>query len=142
MPGAQTARSPMGCWRPSPLRSMRCGRKENNPGGRRVRQIGHVVKELTWQEMRLAEAEAVRNFWSRAYRDTSGVLPGSGATPEESRERFEGVVAAFEQLFLGLPEHADRLRQLALSEQPSPQDAAEIASMSDPRAAATSSARR
>jgi hypothetical protein len=35
---------------------------------------------------------------------------------------------------LGLPERAERLRQLALSEQPSPQDAAEIASMSDPRA--------
>lgn len=108
--------------------------EENNPGGRRVRQIGHLVQELTRQEMGLAEAEAVRNSWTRFYRDTSGVLHGSGATPEESRERFEGVVAAFEQLFLGLPERADRLRQLALSEQPSPQDAAEIASMSDPRA--------
>ncbi|RSM99054.1 hypothetical protein [Streptomyces sp. WAC 01420] len=108
--------------------------EENNPGGRRVRQIGHLVQELTRQEMGLAEAEAVRNSWTRFYRDTSGVLHGSGATPEESRERFEGVVAAFEQLFLGLPERAERLRQLALSEQPSPQDAAEIASMSDPRA--------
>ncbi|MEU9712583.1 hypothetical protein AB0E21_28835 [Streptomyces sp. NPDC047967] len=108
--------------------------EENNPGGRRVRQIGHLVQELTRQEMGLAEAEAVRNSWTRFYRDTSGVLHGSGATPEESRERFEGVVAAFEQLFLGLPERVERLRQLALSEQPSPQDAAEIASMSDPRA--------
>ncbi|MGW9028253.1 hypothetical protein ACWGQ5_29675 [Streptomyces sp. NPDC055722] len=108
--------------------------EENNPGGRRVRQIGHLVQELTRQERGLAEAEAVRNSWTRFYRDTSGVLHGSGATPEESRERFEGVVAAFEQLFLGLPERAERLRQLALSEQPSPQDAAEIASMSDPRA--------
>ncbi len=108
--------------------------EEGNPGGRRVRQIGHLVQELTRQEMGLAEAEAVRNSWTRFYRDTSGVLHGSGATPEESRERFEGVVAAFEQLFLGLPKRAERLRQLALSEQPSPQDAAEIASMSDPRA--------
>ncbi|CAL9615860.1 hypothetical protein SUDANB37_05750 (plasmid) [Streptomyces sp. enrichment culture] len=108
--------------------------EEDNPGGRRVRQIGHLVQELTRQEMGLAEAEAVRNSWTRFYRDTSGVLHGSGATPEESRERFEGVVVAFEQLFLGLPERAERLRQLALSEQPSPQDAAEIASMSDPRA--------
>ncbi|MYQ39876.1 hypothetical protein B046DRAFT_06125 [Streptomyces sp. LamerLS-316] len=108
--------------------------EENNPGGRRVRQIGHLVQELTRQEMGLAEAEAVRNSWTRFYRDTSGVLHGLGATPEESRERFEGVVAAFEQLFLGLPERVERLRQLASSEQPSPQDAAEIASMSDPRA--------
>lgn len=108
--------------------------EEGNPGGRRVRQIGHLVQELTRQEMGLAEAEAVRNSWTRFYRDTSGVLHGSGATPEESRERFEGVVAAFEQLFLGLPERAGRLRQLALGEEPSPQDAAEIASMSDPRA--------
>ncbi|MGA5444311.1 hypothetical protein ACPCKW_33105 [Streptomyces griseoincarnatus] len=108
--------------------------EEGNPGGRRVRQIGHLVQELTRQEMGLAEAEAVRNSWTRFYRDTSGVLHGSGATPEESRERFEGVVAAFEQLFLGLPERVERLRQLALSEQPSPQDAAVIASMSDPRA--------
>lgn len=108
--------------------------EESNPGGRRLRQIGHLVQELTRQEMGLAEAEAVRNSWTRFYRDTSGVLHGSGATPEESRERFEGVVKAFEQLFLGLPERAERLRQLALSEQPSPQDAAEIASMSDPRA--------
>ncbi|KUM68157.1 hypothetical protein AQI84_39165 [Streptomyces griseorubiginosus] len=108
--------------------------EEGNPGGRRVRQIGYLVQELTRQEMGLAEAEAVRNSWTRFYRETSGVLHGSGATPEESRERFEGVVAAFEQLFLGLPERAERLRQLALSEQPSAQDAAEIASMSDPRA--------
>ncbi|MEV6537135.1 hypothetical protein AB0M86_47650, partial [Streptomyces sp. NPDC051639] len=109
-------------------------REEGNPGGRRVRQIGHLVQELTRQEMGLAEAEAVRNSWTRFYRDTSGVLHGSGATPEESRERFEGVVAAFGQLFLGLPERAERLRQLALSKRPSPQDAAEIASMQDPRA--------
>ncbi|MGI5262269.1 hypothetical protein [Streptomyces angustmyceticus] len=108
--------------------------EENNPGGRRVRQIGHLVQELTRQEMGLAEAEAVRNSWTRFYRDTSGVLHGLGATPEESRERFEGVVAAFEQLFLGLPERAEQLRQLASSEQPSPQDAGKIASMSDPRA--------
>ncbi|WP_329347154.1 hypothetical protein OG226_51365 [Streptomyces sp. NBC_01261] len=108
--------------------------EEGNPGGRRIRQIGYLVQELTRQEMGLAEVEAVRKSWTRFYRDTSGVLHGSGATPEESRERFEGVVAAFEQLFLGLPERAERLRQLALSEQPSPQDAAEIASMSDPRA--------
>ncbi|WP_143660006.1 hypothetical protein [Streptomyces sp. WZ.A104] len=108
--------------------------EEGNPGGRRIRQIGHLVQELTRQEMGLAEAEAVRNSWTRFYRDTSGVVHGSGATPEESRERFEGVVVAFEQLFLGLPERAGRLRQLASSEQPSTQDAAEIASMSDPRA--------
>lgn len=108
--------------------------EEANPGGRRIRQIGHLVQELTRQEMGLAEVEAVRNSWTRFYRDTSGVVHGSGATPEESRERFEGVVAAFEQLFLGLPERAERLRQLALSEEPSPEDAAEIASMSDPRA--------
>ncbi|HEY8986402.1 MAG TPA: hypothetical protein VIU15_43370, partial [Streptomyces sp.] len=108
--------------------------EEGNPGGRRIRQIGYLVQELTRQEMGLAEVEAVRNSWTRFYRDTSGVLHGSGAAPEESRERFEGVVASFEQLFLGLPERAERLRQLALSEQPSPRDAAEIASMSDPRA--------
>ncbi|MFD7757233.1 hypothetical protein [Streptomyces sp. NPDC059757] len=108
--------------------------EEGNPGGRRIRQIGHLVQELTRQEMGMAEVEAVRNSWTRFYRDTSGVLHGSGATPGESHKRFEGVVASFEQLFLGLPERVDRLRQLALAEQPSPQDAAEIASMSDPRA--------
>ncbi|MFF7043713.1 hypothetical protein ACIP4T_09835 [Streptomyces massasporeus] len=108
--------------------------EEANPGGRRIRQIGHLVQELTRQEMGLAEVEAVRNSWTRFYRDTSGVLHGSGATPEQSRERFEGVVAAFEQLFLGLPERAERLRHLALSEQPSQEDADEVASMSDPRA--------
>ncbi|MCX4911929.1 hypothetical protein [Streptomyces sp. NBC_00878] len=108
--------------------------EEANPGGRRIRQIGHLVQELTRQEMGLAEVEAVRNSWTRFYRDTSGVVHGSGATPEQSRERFEGVVAAFEQLFLGLPERAERLRQLALSEQPLREDAAEVASMSDPRA--------
>ncbi|MFF0018734.1 hypothetical protein [Streptomyces sp. NPDC005374] len=108
--------------------------EEANPGGRRIRQIGHLVQELTRQEMGLAEVEAVRNSWTRFYRDTSGVVHGSGATPEQSRERFEGVMAAFEQLFLGLPERAERLRRLALSEQPSQEDADEVASMSDPRA--------
>ncbi|WP_069757870.1 hypothetical protein [Streptomyces sp. LUP47B] len=92
--------------------------EEANPVGRRIRQIGHLVQELTRQERGLAEVEAVRSSWTRFYRDTSGVVHGSGATPEQSRERFEGVVAAFEQL-AGLFGRGERLRQLALSEQPS-----------------------
>jgi hypothetical protein len=33
--------------------------EEGNPGGRRIRQIGYLVQELTRQEMGLAEVEAV-----------------------------------------------------------------------------------
>ncbi|MFK0047796.1 hypothetical protein ACIQU4_27670 [Streptomyces sp. NPDC090741] len=110
--------------------------EEANPGGQRIRQIGYLVQQQTRQEMGLAEVEAVRNSWTRFYRDTSGVLHGSGTGPDESRALFNGVVAAFEQLFLGLPDRAERLRELALLEAPSPADADEIAMMTDPRAGA------
>lgn len=55
--------------------------EEANPGGRRIRQIGHLVQELTRQEMGLAEVEAVRNSWTRFYRDTSSVLHGRAPRP-------------------------------------------------------------
>lgn len=110
--------------------------EEQNPGGQRIRQIGFLVQQQTRQELGVAEVEAVRNSWTRFYRDTSGVLHGSGAGPEETRERFTGVLSAFEQLFLGLPERADRLRELAGFDFPSPADADEVALMTDPRAGA------
>ncbi|MGW6214987.1 hypothetical protein [Streptomyces sp. NPDC055109] len=97
-----------------------------------MRQIGHLVQELTRQEMGLAEP--VRNSWTRFYRETSGVLHGSGATPAESRDRFEGVVAAFGHLFLGLPGVPSGCGSWRWASGPRRVTNTEIASVSDPRA--------
>lgn len=81
-------------------------------GGFRTRQIGHLVAVQTRQEMGLAETEAARS-WSAFYSSASGVLHGSSSGADEALRQFEDVTAAMEQLFLGLPERADRLRELA-----------------------------
>ncbi|RZB13607.1 hypothetical protein StrepF001_43170 [Streptomyces sp. F001] len=102
-------------------------------GGFRTRQIGHLVAAQTRQEMGLAQTEAARS-WGAFYSSASGVLHGSSSGADEARRQFEDVTAAMEQLFLGLPERADRLRELARLEVPVQQDADEVARMTDPRA--------
>ncbi|MET9221722.1 hypothetical protein ABZX65_23545 [Streptomyces sp. NPDC003300] len=104
-------------------------------GGFRTRQIGRLVLEQTRQEMGLAETEAARS-WSAFYSAASSVLHGSRSGADEARRQFDGVTAAMEQLFLGLPERADRLRELARLDAPVQEDADEIARMTDPRAGA------
>ncbi|WP_030933722.1 hypothetical protein [Streptomyces sp. NRRL B-24720] len=107
--------------------------EQANRGGFRTRQIGHLVLEQTRQEMGLAETEAARS-WSAFYSAASSVLHGSGSGADEARRQFDDVTAAMEQLFLGLPERADRLRELARLGAPVEQDADEVARMTDPRA--------
>lgn len=104
-------------------------------GGFRTRQIGHLVLEQTRQEMGLAETEAARS-WGAFYSAASGVLHGSSSGADETRHQFDDVTAAMEQLFLGLPERADRLRELARLDMPVQQDADEVGRMTDPRAGA------
>lgn len=101
--------------------------------GFRTRQIGRLVAEQSRQEMGLAETEAARS-WSAFYSAASGVLHGSSSGADEARRQFNDVTAAMEQLFLGLPERADRLRELARLKVPVQQDAVEVARMTDPRA--------
>ncbi|MFF9127914.1 hypothetical protein ACF09J_32445 [Streptomyces sp. NPDC014889] len=107
--------------------------EQANRGGFRTRQIGRLVLEQTRQEMGLAETEAARS-WSAFYSAASGVLHGSGSGADEARHQFGDVTAAMEQLFLGLPERAERLRELARLDTPVQQDADEVARMTDPRA--------
>ncbi|MFI8794356.1 hypothetical protein [Streptomyces sp. NPDC055105] len=107
--------------------------EQANRGGFRTRQIGCLVLEQTRQEMGLAETEAARS-WSAFYSAASGVLHGSGSGADEARRQFGDVTAAMEQLFLGLPERAERLRELARLDAPVQQDADEVARMTDPRA--------
>ncbi|MET9378877.1 hypothetical protein ABZX98_32885 [Streptomyces sp. NPDC002992] len=109
--------------------------QEADQGGFRVRQVEHLVLEQTRQEMGLAEKRAARDSWSTFYSAASAVLHGSNSTVDAGRQ-LAGVVAALEELFLGLPERADRLRELAGQQCPSQQDADEVARMTDPRAGA------
>ncbi|MGF2213767.1 hypothetical protein [Streptomyces albidoflavus] len=62
------------------------------------------------------------------------MLHGSGSEADEARRQFGDVTAAMEQLFLGLPERTERLRELARLDTPVQQDADEVARMTDPRA--------
>ncbi|WP_280892382.1 hypothetical protein [Streptomyces sp. LBL] len=62
------------------------------------------------------------------------MLHGSSGGADEARRQFHDVTAAMEQLFLGLPERADRLRELARLEVSVQQDADEVARMTEPRA--------
>ncbi|MFJ7424174.1 hypothetical protein ACIQXD_37155 [Streptomyces uncialis] len=107
--------------------------EQANRGRFRTRQIGHLVLEQTRQEMGLAETEAARR-WSAFYSATSGVLHGSGSGADEVRRQFGDVTAAMEDLFLGLPERAERLWELARLDAPVQQDADEVSRMTDPRA--------
>ncbi|MEU6071059.1 hypothetical protein ABZ864_43110 [Streptomyces sp. NPDC047082] len=109
--------------------------EQANRGGFRTRQVGRLVAEQTRQEMGLAEAEAARS-WSAFYSTASGVLHGSSSGADAALRQFDDVAAAMEQLFLGLPERADRLRELARLDGPAQQDADEVARMTDPRAGA------
>ncbi|MFE5220896.1 hypothetical protein ACFRC1_41375, partial [Streptomyces sp. NPDC056626] len=102
--------------------------EQENRGGFRTRQIGHLVLEQTRQEMGLAETEAARR-WSAFYSAASGVLHGSSSGASEARHQFYDVTAAMEHLFLSLPERADRLRELARLDGPVEQDADEVARM-------------
>ncbi|QXQ94862.1 hypothetical protein [Streptomyces sp. WY228] len=104
-------------------------------GGFRVRQVERLLFEQTRQEMGLAEQQGARDSWSAFYSGASAVLHGSNSTVD-ARQQLAGVVAAMEELFLGLPDRADRLRELAVLECPSQQDADEVARMTDPRAGA------
>uniref|UniRef100_A0AAU1UMH8 Uncharacterized protein n=1 Tax=Streptomyces sp. NBC_00119 TaxID=2975659 RepID=A0AAU1UMH8_9ACTN len=107
--------------------------EQANRGGFRTRQIGHLVLEQTRQEMGLAEMEAARR-WSAFYSAASSVLHGSGSGADGAHRQFDDVTAAMEQLFLGLPERAARLRELARLDAPVQQNADEVARMTDPRA--------
>ncbi|MCQ6556998.1 hypothetical protein NPS70_27995 [Streptomyces sp. C10-9-1] len=104
-------------------------------GGFRVRQVEHLVLEQTRQEIGLAERQAARDSWSAFYSSASAVLHGSSSAGD-ARQQFGGAVAAMQELFLGLPERADRLRKLALLDSPGQRDADEVARMTDPRAGA------
>ncbi|WP_436763129.1 hypothetical protein [Streptosporangium sp. V21-05] len=108
--------------------------EEKEPGGFRVRQVGYLVRERTRRDIGIAEQTAVRASWAKFYRDTSGVLHGSASSLDSARQLWEDLVAAIRQLFLGLPERAERLRELALLANPLEKDAAEVALMTDPRA--------
>ncbi|MFK0287979.1 hypothetical protein ACIQVL_46985 [Streptomyces sp. NPDC090499] len=107
--------------------------EQEDRGGFRTRQIGRLVAEQTRQEMGLAETEAARS-WSAFYSSASGVLHGSDSGADGTRRQFDDITAAMEQLFLTLPERAERLRELARLENPVQQDADEVERMTDPRA--------
>ncbi|MFI7174651.1 hypothetical protein [Streptomyces spororaveus] len=110
--------------------------EEENAGGQRIKQLNHLLDQMTRQQFGPAEVEAARESWTKLHQETSGTLHGSSATVAETHERFHRVVAAFEQLFLGLPERAERIHSLALLEEPTSSDATEVSLMTDPRAGA------
>ncbi|WP_141726132.1 hypothetical protein [Actinacidiphila rubida] len=108
--------------------------EEAFPGGARIRQVGSLVLRQTGREAGAAERIAARESWTKFYQDTSGVLHGSASSPERAEAVFIGLIAAIDQLFLGLPERAARLRAIAMLERPTAADAREVKLMTDPRA--------
>ncbi|WP_331732783.1 hypothetical protein OG613_48615 (plasmid) [Streptomyces sp. NBC_00015] len=106
--------------------------QERDQGGFRIRQINQLVLEQTGREMGAAEQLAAKTSWSAFYRSASGVLHGS-QKGGGAQALFDGLVMAVEQLFLALPERAERLRELALTDPPQSEDVAEVTMWTDPR---------
>jgi hypothetical protein len=106
--------------------------QEQDLGGFRIRQINQLVLELTGREMGVAEQLAAKTSWSAFYRAASGVLHGS-RRGDGAQALFDGLVMAVRQLFLALPERAERLRELALLASPRSEDVAEVKMWTDPR---------
>ncbi|MFE3106857.1 hypothetical protein [Kitasatospora indigofera] len=116
--------------------------EENNRGGHRIRKLEKMVRDQTRQEMGAPEREAVRRSWNSTYTDASGVLHGSenSSTTESIEDRahrvFRESLALVEDLFLGLPERAEHLRELAGSAEPTADQIAEVERFTDPRSGA------
>lgn len=106
--------------------------QEQDQGGFRIRQINQLVLEQTGREMGAAEQLAAKKSWSAFYRSASGVLHGS-QRGGGAQALFDGLVMAVKQLFLALPERAERLRELALLASPQSEDVAEVKMWTDPR---------
>jgi hypothetical protein len=104
-----------------------------NPGGYHSRRVRHVTERLTRRILGVAEESAAR-VWSDLYARASGVLHGSAVTAAQARLIFEDLVRAAAQVFVALPERAERVKELAGLSQPSAVDASEVAGWVDPRA--------
>lgn len=92
-----------------------------------------MVESQTRWDVGLVEREAARE-WSAIYSAASGPLHGSASDAASAHDLYGQLVAAFGRLFLSLPERADEIRALALTESPTAADAAEVAAMTDRQA--------
>ena len=99
----------------------------------RARKVSKLVYQQTRREPGAVELQAIK-AWSDFYQDANVTVHGESADTELAASTLRKIIAAIEQLFVGLPDRAPRLRELVNLSQPTQEEADEVSRITDPRA--------
>ncbi|MER6017719.1 hypothetical protein [Streptomyces anulatus] len=106
-----------------------------NPGGRPRRQARGIAERMTGLRLGAAQDKAL-NAWGALYSKASGTLHGAGAEEGRPAHLYTELLNLAQELLVPLPGRAARVLELAALTDPGPDDAAELARWTDPRAEA------
>ncbi|MDP5315569.1 hypothetical protein [Streptomyces poriferorum] len=106
-----------------------------SPGGHRRRQARGIAERLTGLRLGAAQDKAL-DTWGALYSKASGTLHGAGAEEARPARLYTELLHAARELLVPLPGRAARVLELTALTDPGPDDAAELARWTDPRAEA------
>ncbi|WP_405191712.1 hypothetical protein OG473_39260 [Streptomyces anulatus] len=106
-----------------------------NPGGRSRRQARGIAERMTGLQLGAAQDKALK-AWGALYSKASGTLHGAGAEEGRPAHLYTELLNLTQELLVPLPGRAARVLELAALTDPGPDDAAELARWTDPRAEA------
>ncbi|MFF7953701.1 hypothetical protein [Streptomyces griseorubiginosus] len=99
----------------------------------RARKVSKLVHMQTRREPGAVELQAIK-AWADFYQDANVTVHGASADTELAAATLRKIIAAIEQLFVGLPDRAARLLELVDLAHPTQAEADEVARITDPRA--------
>ncbi|WP_218108023.1 hypothetical protein [Streptomyces sp. EN27] len=105
------------------------------PGGHRRRQARGIAERLTSLRLGAAQDKAL-NAWGALYSTASGTLHGAGAEEDRPAHLYTQLHHLARELLAPLPGRAARVLELTALTDPGPDDAADLARWTDPRAEA------
>ena len=103
----------------------------DTPGGYHRRRAKGVAERVMDQRLGAAQEDAL-DAWGELYGATSNVLHGSAS--QQAAARYQHVVRLAREVFVPLPGRAEQILELAERQEPTAQDAAQLAEWADPRA--------
>ncbi|MFC8863261.1 hypothetical protein BCL80_11547 [Streptomyces avidinii] len=106
-----------------------------SPGGQKRRQARGIAERLMGLRLGAAQDKAL-DTWGALYSKASGTLHGAGAEKDRPTYLYTELLHAARELLVPLPGRADRVLELTALTDPGPDDAAELARWTDPRAEA------
>ncbi|MGW4805177.1 hypothetical protein [Kitasatospora sp. NPDC004272] len=107
----------------------------NNPGGYHRERALIQLRQVLGQAAGTAQRNAA-DGWGGGYGAASKTVHGSEAGLEDVAGRYRDLLELASGLFIQLPARAERIRQLAVLEDPTADDALEVARWQDPRGTA------